>query len=43
MNQKNKFGYIVGQITAAILLSCTALCLSGIAVALTIKFLTWIF
>lgn len=42
MNGK-KFGYVVGQILAAVLFSCAAICLAAIMIGLTIKFVGWIF
>lgn len=44
MNKNNKsFGYIVGQILGAVFVSCVGLCLAGILIALTLKFLLFIF
>lgn len=44
MDDKNKkFGYLVGQFVGAVLIGCVGVCLSGVAVGLTIKFLMLIF
>lgn len=44
MNKNNKtFAYIVGQVLGAIFVTCIGLCLGGILLALTIKFLLLIF
>lgn len=34
-----KFGYIIGSVTAV----CAGLCICGVIVAATIRFLTWLF
>ena len=38
-----KFGYTVGQFVGTVLVGCVGICLSGLAVGLTIKFLMLIF
>lgn len=43
MNDNKKFTYIMGQALGTILATCVAICLGGIVVALTVKFLTLIF
>ena len=44
MEDKNKrFGYLVGQFIGAIFVGSLGVCISGILVALTIKFLMLIF
>lgn len=44
MDDKNKkFSYTVGQFVGTVLVGCIGVCLSGVAVGLTIKFLMWIF
>ena len=45
MEDKNKktFGYLVGQFVGTVLVGCLGVCISGIAIGLTLKFLTWIF
>lgn len=46
-NDKNdnnsKIARAIGQITGIAIIGCAAACVCGIAVALTIKFLIWIF
>lgn len=39
----NSFGYYAGQAIAGIIAACIAACIGGICIALTIKFLGWIF
>ena len=44
MDDKGKnFGYTVGQFVGTVLIGCIGVCLSGVAIGLTIKFLTFIF
>lgn len=38
-----KIGYFIGQTLGAIVLACLCACIGGIAVALTVKFLGFIF
>lgn len=42
MNSK-KIGYFIGQALGVIVLACLAVCLGGIALALTVKLIGWIF
>lgn len=42
-NKKKTIGYTVGQFVGTVLVGCVGVCLSGVAVGLTIKFLMWIF
>lgn len=42
MDNKN-FGYLVGKTLGGIFLTCIAACLAAIFIALTIKFIGWIF
>ena len=44
MEDKNKrFGYLVGQFVGTIFVGCLGVCISGILIGLTIKFLMLIF
>lgn len=43
MKEKKSAGYIIGQILGITLVACLAICLGGVAVALTTKFLMWLF
>jgi hypothetical protein len=43
MKDTKSMGYIIGQALGVILLACLAACLGGSAIALTLKFLLWIF
>ena len=42
-NNKKKFAYLVGQFVGGVLVTCIGVCLSGIAIGLTLRFLMWIF
>ena len=43
MENKNTFGTKAGQFVANMLVGCMAVCLSACAVALTVRFIMWLF
>jgi hypothetical protein len=43
MDNKNTFGYKLGQILGGVVLGSVALCIASVVVALTLKFMAWIF
>lgn len=43
MKEKKSVGYIIGQILGIALVACLAICVGGVAVSLTTKFLLWLF
>ena len=43
MNTENSFSGKVGQFVANILVGCIGACLSACAVALTVRFIIWMF
>lgn len=43
MNDKKSVGYIIGQILGGVLVACVAACIGGVAIALTSKFIMWLF
>lgn len=42
-NDNKNFGYYAGQALALIIAACIVACLGGICIALTLKFLGWLF
>lgn len=42
-NNSNKIARTIGQIFGVVLVGCATTCLAGTLIALTVKFLTWIF
>lgn len=43
MKEKKSVGYWIGTILGAVLIACLAACIGGVAIALTAKFLMWLF
>ena len=43
MEKKETFSYKVGQLLASVLIGCIAACLSACAIAMTVRFITWLF
>lgn len=43
MDTKNTFGAKVGQFLADVFIGCIAVCLSACAIALTVRFIMWLF
>ena len=43
VDRKNTFGYKVGQLVANIFTACVAACISACLIALTVRFIMWMF
>ena len=43
MNKERNFSSKLGQIVADIVIGCLAACVSAVAIALTIRFIVWLF
>lgn len=43
MDKSNKIARIIGQLFGIVLVGCIAACLASTLIALTLKFLMWIF
>lgn len=42
-DNKKSVGYIIGTVLSAVLIACLAACIGSVAVALTAKFIMWLF
>jgi hypothetical protein len=42
-NKKKSFGYFIGQVTGGIIVACGAVCIGGLAIALTVKLIMLLF
>lgn len=42
-DNKKTIGYVIGTILSATLIACLAACVGSVAVALTAKFIMWLF
>lgn len=42
-NNKKTIGYLIGQFVGTVLIGCVGVCISGVAISMTIKFLSRIF
>lgn len=43
MDKKVSFGYRAGQFIANVFVACCTICVSAILIALTIRFIAWLF
>lgn len=43
MDKEKSFGAKMGQLIANVFVACIAACLSACAIAITVRFITWIF
>lgn len=43
MKDDKPFSYRLGQFLGGVLLTCAVVCIAGLLIALTLKFLVWIF
>lgn len=43
MDKKNSFGTKVGRFLGNVFVACIAACLSAIAIAITVRFIVWMF
>lgn len=40
--EKKSFGYLAGKFIGAVLVTCIAICISAVMVALTARFIMWL-
>ena len=43
VDKKDTFGYKIGQLVANVFLTCIAACISACLIALTVRFIMWMF